>query len=301
MGSVAPDRGESMPALAALRPGHQAKNLLVLLPWLAHHGPFDGANARTAFTAFLAFALVATGGYLVNDVRDREADRAHPRKRRRAVASGALGARHAWGMAGMLLMGGIAAGGLLLPPHAWAWLALYVLLALAYTFWAKRVVLLDVLVLTAFYLLRILFGGTAFGIWISPWLLGLTGFLFLSLAFLKRYAELSLLTLADDETVPGRGYVRSDLAILRIVGPTCGCLAVLVLALYVQSERVVELYARPTLLWLAAPALLYGVVRMWLLANRGERIDDPVAFALGDLPSWIVAAWILAVGVAAAA
>ncbi len=286
--------------LAASRPGHQAKNLLVLLPWLAHHGPFDADHVLRAVWALVSFGLVAASTYLVNDVGDREADLGHPRKRTRPVAAGSLRPSTALGLALGFVLAGLAIAVAFLPGGAWPWLLLYVLLSLAYSLVLKRVALLDVMVLTAFYLLRILFGGAALEIWISPWLLGLTGFLFLSLAFLKRSTELGLRALAEDEALPGRGYRGADRTILEVVGPACGCLAVLVLALYVNSDQVVELYARPEVLWLACPALLYWIVRLWLLAHRGSMIDDPVVFALRDLPSWIVAIWIMGVGMAAA-
>lgn len=284
----------------ALRPLHLVKNLLVLLPWLAHHGPFDAAHVVLAVTAFVAFTCVAAGTYLVNDVLDRDADRNHPRKRTRPAAEGSLGVLISLLLAAGLFAVGLAGAYLRLAWPAVLWLALYLALALGYSGGLKRVVLLDVLVLTALYEIRILFGGAGFGIWVSPWLLGLTGFLFLSLAFLKRYAELRVLGVGDDETVPGRGYVGADLAILRVVGPACGCLAVLVLALYATSDQVTRHYRTPDLLWLACPALLYWIVRLWLLAHRGRMDDDPVVFALKDPASWAVAAFVLAVGVAGA-
>ena len=285
---------------AALRPRHQVKNLLVLVPWLAHHGPFDVDHARRALVALLSFGLVAASTYLVNDVRDREADRDHPRKRTRPVAAGSLDPSPVLAVALILLLSGVALSGAILPAAATAWLLGYAALGLAYSLVLKRVVLLDVLVLTALFEIRILFGGAAFAIWVSPWLLALTAFLFLSLAFLKRYGELRLRETESTETLPGRGYVGADLAILRVVGPTCGCLAGLVLALYATSDQVALQYARPELLWLAGPALLYWVVRLWLLAHRGTMHDDPVAFAVGDVPSWAAAAWIVAAGIAAA-
>ena len=165
----------------------------MLVPWLAHHGPFDAVHGVLALMAFVAFCLVAAGTFLVNDLMDRDADRGHPRKQTRPAAQGSLGAAASVAGAIWHMVLGLGIAALWLPWPSVLWLLLYVVLATAYSLGLKRAVLLDVLVLAFLHLLRILFGGSALAIWVSPWLLGLMGFLFLSLAFLKRYAELRIL------------------------------------------------------------------------------------------------------------
>lgn len=287
--------------IGAIRPRHQVKNLLVFVPWLAHHGPFDLPHLGRLLLAFAAFALAASATYLVNDVFDREADRAHPSKARRPIAAGRLPLAPAVVLALVLLGGAIVLATALLPRDFTLLLLVYIALSMAYSLGLKRIVVIDVLVLSALYVVRVLAGGAAVAIWTSPWLLGLCSFLFLSLAFLKRYAELRVRETGSDERLPGRGYIGTDLDILRVVGPACGCLAVLVLALYVTSDQVARQYRTPEVLWLATPALLYWIVRVWILVHRGEVDDDPVVFATSDPASCATAVWILAVGAAAAA
>ena len=288
------------PLLEACRPRHAAKSLLVFVPLLAAHGPFVGATLGPAVATFVAFVLVASAIYLVNDVLDAEADRSHPVKRGRAIASGRVSSRRALRAAGALL--GLAAGALLVArvPSAVALvLALYVGLALLYTFVLKRLLLLDVFVLSALTMARLLAGGAATTTPISPWLMAFSGFLFLDLAFLKRYGELRVREPGLDERVPGRAYRGRDLPILLAAGVACGTVAVLVLALYVNGSQATALYARPAWLWLACPALLYWITRMWILVHRGGREDDPLVLALRDPASYAAGLWILAVAVAA--
>ena len=284
------------PLLRALRPQQWTKNLLLFVPAaLAHQ--LDAWP--WLLLAWAAFSLCASGVYVLNDLLDLEADRNHPRKRGRPFAAGVLPVRR-----GLLLAIALPAGAALaasfLPWAFAAWLALYLAATLAYSAWLKRKPAVDVIVLAGLYTLRLLAGASVAEVDVSTWLLAFGMFFFLSLAFVKRFTELLPLTDAPEKWLPGRGYVGADLEIIRVVGPVSGYLAVLVLAFYIDSDKVRSLYAAPARLWLECPALLYWITRLWFFAQRRALHDDPVVFALTDPESWLVAAWMVGVAVWAA-
>ena len=133
------------------------------------------------------------------------------------------------------------------------------------------------------------------GITISPWLLAFSAFLFLSLALVKRYAELRLVRSVSGLEVNGRDYNVGDLQLLSSIGPASGLISILVLALYINSPEVVLLYRSPLTLWLIGPLLLYWITRLWLLAHRDSIIDDPLVFTARDPISYVVGILILVV------
>lgn len=280
-----PHRGRAIAVARALRLHQWAKNVLVFLPIVAAHRIGDPAALAGALVAFLALGLVASAVYVLNDLADLEADRAHPSKRNRPFASGVLPvAAAAWLVPPLLAAGGAASWA---SPAAFRLLlAGYFLATLAYSFGVKRSPLLDVLVLAGLYTARIYAGALATGIPVSEWLASFSMFLFLSLAFLKRASEL----LASEAGAPGRGYVVADREAVFSMGVSAGYLSVLVLALYLSSPEVRRLYARPHWLWALCPLVLYWVSRMWLRARRGEVHDDPVLFALKDPATYVVGA-----------
>jgi 4-hydroxybenzoate polyprenyltransferase len=273
----------ALAALRALRPHQWAKNILVFLPVLAAHRLGDPDALAGSAVAFVAFGLVASAVYVLNDVADLQADRAHPRKRTRPFASGALPVAAAAALVPALLLAGGAAAWASAAPFRLL-LAAYFLVTLAYSFAAKRWPLVDVFLLAGLYTARIYAGAFATGIPVSEWLASFSMFLFLSLAFLKRASEL----LATDSDVPARGYMAVDRDAVFSMGTAAGYLSVLVLALYVSSPDVRRLYARPQWLWALCPLVLYWVSRMWLRARRGEVDDDPVLFALKDPATYLV-------------
>lgn len=261
-----------------LRPHQWAKNLLVFVAVLTAHRYVEPAAWQAAAWMFAAFCLAASAIYVVNDAVDVVADRAHPDKSKRPFASGALPIALAWLIAPILLGLATACAFFLPIESRWA-LAAYVALSLAYTFAIKRVLWLDVLVLAALYVLRVAAGAFAIAVPLSPWLLGFALFLFVSLAALKRYGELAM---AGGGALDGRAYRAADAPVVLAIGAASALTAVLVFALYVQSEDVRALYARPGLLWLVAPVLVYWLARLWTLAGRGLVRADPILFALRD-------------------
>jgi 4-hydroxybenzoate polyprenyltransferase len=270
----------------ALRLHHWAKNALVLVPLAAAHRVAEpGLLARVA-VAFLAFGLVASSVYVLNDLLDVEADRRHPRKRHRPFASGALPGWYGAAIVPLLLILAALVASTLPAPFQLV-LAAYLGLTAAYSFGLKRQPVLDVCVLAALYTARLFAGGAATGIEVSQWLATFAGFLFLSLAFLKRASEL---VQGDPASLPGRGYVSIDREAVFSLGAASGYAAVVVLGLYLSSDEVLTLYAHPGWLWALPPLLLYWVSRMWVKARRGAVHDDPLVHAFKDPASWAVAA-----------
>jgi 4-hydroxybenzoate polyprenyltransferase len=269
---------------------HQwSKNLLIFVPLLAAHGTGDIALLLTGLLAFALFGLCASSVYLLNDLFDLEDDRRHPSKRFRPLACGAVPIKSALLLLPILLLGAFAGATLFLPWKFALMLLAYYLLTLVYTLVLKRLMTVDVIVLAMLYTSRIIAGAFAFGLAPTFWMLAFSMFLFLSLAFIKRYAELhEVRASGTDDVAWGRGYRSSDLEIISSLGASSGYLAVLVLAFYIQEQSTLALYRHPQVIWLACPILLYWVTRIWMIAHRGKMHDDPVAFALKDRASIVV-------------
>ena len=282
-------------ALSAVRPHQWMKNVLVFLPAIASH-QMDWGIWADALVAFVAFSMVASSVYLLNDLLDLTADRAHPRKRFRAMASGRLRVLHGALMAPALLAGGVGLSALLLPWTFLLVLLVYYVATMAYSFSLKRKLVIDICTLAGLYSLRVLAGAEAMQVYISPWTLAFTSFLFLSLAAIKRQAELVDGLRRGKDRASGRAYEVDDLPIVAMMAVASGYVAVLVLALYASSPEVAILYRSPTMLWAACPVLLYWVSRMAMLAHRGWMTDDPLVFAMRDPISLFSASAILAIG-----
>lgn len=260
------------------------KNGLLLAPLFAAHQVGNLQAWIDVLIAFIAFSLCASSVYVANDLMDLESDRHHPRKRFRPFASGAV---QIW--IGVLLVPLLAAASLGL---AWlvnaefvAWLTVYFVLTWIYSWKLKRVVLVDCLTLAALYTLRVVAGAAAAALVVSFWLLAFSGFLFLSLAFVKRYAELHAQEAAGKTNAHGRGYVTSDAPLIQTLGVVSGYSAALVLALYLNSDTVLRLYQQPQFVWVTVPVMVWWVSWMWLRAFRGEMHDDPLVFAFRDRAS----------------
>jgi 4-hydroxybenzoate polyprenyltransferase len=257
------------------------KNVLIFVPLAAGHAWDQPDKLLLALLAFLSFGLCASSVYLLNDLLDLSADRRHPRKCRRPFAAGQLPI--AQGVAAIPILLITAFGlSLLITREFTAALATYYVFTLAYSLRLKQSLMLDAIVLAGLYTLRIIAGAAAVQIMPSFWLLAFSMFLFLSLALVKRYSELWTMRESGELSARGRGYHVDDLGVLQSLGTAAGYLAVLVLALYVNSETSRELYGQPMVIWLLCPVLLYWISRVWLVTHRGEMHDDPILFALTD-------------------
>jgi len=240
-----------------------------------------------ALLGFATFSLCASSLYVVNDLLDREHDRKHPIKRHRPFASGELGLPQGAVWALLLGSAGFVASALLAPWQFTAELALYAVATLAYSLYFKRKLALDVLFLAGFYSIRILAGGAITGIEVTSWLIAFSACFFLSLALMKRVLEIDPAGLAQ-EPLEGRGYRRTDLAVVQSAGVATAFLSIVVFSLYIAIGSNAQLhYRHPQRLWLMAPVLTYWFLRLWILAGRREVDGDPVLFAVRDPVSWI--------------
>jgi 4-hydroxybenzoate polyprenyltransferase/phosphoserine phosphatase len=283
--------------LKALRPHQWAKNLLIFIPLLCSHALTVG-KLLAALAAFCCFSLTASSAYIVNDLLDIDADRRHPRKRLRPFAAADLSAFTGISVAAVFMLVGLTCG-YLLTGSFFNWLLIYLATTLAYSWYLKRIALVDVLALSCLYILRLLAGGTVTQTPISHWLVGFSMFLFLSLAIVKRFTELENLRVNNAVPRNGRGYLLTDLDQLRSFGTASAYAAVVVFAIYISGPDVVKLYHKSPLLWLTVPLMILWLNRVWLLASRGELDEDPVAFALTDPTSRVIGLLVLIVALLA--
>ena len=272
---------QSAALLQAMRPHQWVKNGLVFLPLVAAHQLTNGPLMLTVAAGAGLFSAMAAAIYLFNDYNDVEADQAHPTKRHRPIASGRLSPKIALS-AGILLAAGALLGALGLNIQFAGLLMAYALVSMSYTLGLKRIAVVDVFALVSLYLLRIIAGAALAGIAASPWLLAFSLFLFFSLGLVKRQTELQRLSQTGGSSIPGRGWIVADTPLVRTLGVGAGLMAVLILALYIDSEQAQSLYAQPEWLWVACPLLLFWVSHVWRVTERGEMHDDPVVFALRD-------------------
>lgn len=270
------------------------KNLIVFFPLIAAHRWNQVGDLVHSLWAFGSFSLCASSVYLINDLMDLESDRRHPKKCQRPLAAGDLSLASGTVLTAILLAVWVVSAWALAPSF-FSVLFFYFALNLLYTTHLKRMVIIDVVVLACLYTLRVFAGGLATTIPVSHWLMGLCLFFFFSLALVKRHSELTLMSSLERSSTKGRGYHVDDRFMLASLGTASGFISILVFILYIQSDRVQALYSRPEALWWIPPLLVYWMSRVWLLAHRGVLDDDPILFALKDIPSHIVAFICLAI------
>ena len=269
-------------ALKAVRPHQWIKNALLFVPISLAHQLADVSRLLPTLAIFIAFCAVASAGYILNDLMDVEDDRQHPTKRKRPIASGQLAMPTAVLYLVALLASAAALSTLALSPAARAMVAGYFLLTVTYSFYFKEQLIADVFILAGLYTYRVLAGGVASGVEVSPWLLAFSTFFFVSLALVKRYTELLSQSKSDSRTTSRRAYAVGDLPLIETMGVASATIAILVLCLFVSSESVTLHYARPLWLWMIPPLMYYWITRIWMIAHRGELDADPVLFAAKD-------------------
>jgi 4-hydroxybenzoate polyprenyltransferase len=282
----------------ALRLHQWAKGALVFVPLVLGGKGADPTAWMTVLIGFLALSITASATYLVNDLWDLPSDRRHWSKQHRPLAQGEISIR----LAVMMIFCGILAGlGLtaLTGPPALAMLVLYIAGTLAYSFGFKRIPIVDVLLLASLFTVRLGLGIVLADVRVSPWLLVFSMFLFVSLSTAKRHTE--VLRLADHglDSIAGRGYVAADAPLTLATGLAAMFGAILILVLYLTEDAFPRgIYGTPALLWAMPPILFLFLGRVWLISQRGQLRDDPVAFALKDRISLYLG---LAMGIVVAA
>lgn len=273
--------------LDALRPHQWLKNLLVFVPLLASFTFSDFSKLSAALLAFCAFSLVASASYIFNDLIDIGSDRQHPRKMYRPLASGRVSPMFGIALSAGLLVAGLVTALFVSIPFT-AMVLLYLAMTTSYSVFIKTRILADALMLAALYTMRVLAGEVAIEVESSTWLLAFSGFVFFSLALVKRCAELKLLEGLDEQSTKGRDYNVSDLLVLWSLGVASAVSSIVVFALFISSPETSQEFATPGLLWFLCPALWYWIGRMWIKTGRGEMHDDPLVFTATDRNSQIL-------------
>lgn len=289
---------DAMAYLRAMRPHQWMKNLLVFVPMFTAH-QVGATTALLSLLAFISFSLIASSVYVLNDLLDLAADRAHPRKRNRPFAAGAIPIAKGSLLAPVLFAGGFVVAAIL-GVQFLTLMLLYFGLTTAYSLYLKRRLVIDIIVLATLYTIRVVAGGAATGLPISVWLLAFSMFFFLALAAVKRQAELVDGIASGKVTAHGRGYHVDDLPLVESMATSAGYVAVLVMALYANSPTVQTLYRSPEMLWGVCLVLLYWLSRMVMITHRGRMHDDPVVFAVKDNVSRSCLVMIVALAVAGA-
>ncbi len=270
--------------LKALRPHQWSKNILLFLPLLFSNQITDIPKLVDVLLAFAAFSFAASAGYVLNDLLDLAADRIHKTKKYRPFAAGLIPIPSALVLFGILILSSLFISLWWLSLSFTIMVLIYLLLTISYSVYLKRKRVIDIFILASFYIHRILAGGIVIMVPISSWLLGFSMFIFLSMAFLKRYIE--LYHLSDRRKIKHRDYDVCDMEMMSNMGVNSGYLAVLIFALYINNDKITSLYTSPQILWFICPILLYWITRIWFLANRNRVLDDPVKFVLTDKISW---------------
>jgi 4-hydroxybenzoate polyprenyltransferase len=292
---IEPTRATLTTWIKALRVHQWSKNLLVLLPVLAGQRLGDSMLVLQAGLAAISASCLASAVYLANDLLDVHADRGSASSRVRPIADGSIPYGQAVGTAiGLALLAfviGVGLQGATATPVV-GLLVAYALANVLYSTGLKRVMMLDIMLLSTMYLWRIVLGSVVTGIVLSDWLLAFSVFFFLGLASAKRCIELAAYgapPTPGESARSGRGYVSTDLPVLRVIGIGSALVSVLVLALYLKDAQTAALYSRPQWLWGVVLLELYWVTRLWLLVSRGHVSSDPVDFATRDRPTYLVA------------
>lgn len=284
--------------LKAIRIHQWFKNLLLFVPLLTAFSFQDIDKLQTIILAFFAFSLTASATYIGNDLWDLDNDRAHPRKKYRAFASAQISI-----LKGIVLAAGLFVLGLVLAINVslnfFLMLLLYLAITITYTWVLKTYVLIDVIVLSLLYTLRIIAGSVAVAVPISSWLLAFSVFIFLSLALVKRCSELISLQQRGKEATHGRDYRTTDLAVLWPLGVGSALSSVVVFGLFISAAETQGRYATPQGLWLVAIGLIYWLARLWIKTSRGEMHDDPLVFAIRNFGSRVTIFAMITVAIAA--
>jgi 4-hydroxybenzoate polyprenyltransferase len=273
-------------ALKSIRVHQWAKNVLIGVPAVLNHDILNVSAVLNSVYAFFAFSFLASAVYVINDLSDLTNDRRHPKKRNRPLASGAMSVPMGLIIAVCLVLASLSLT-LLLPLEFALVLAFYAVTTTAYTFFLKRKLLVDVFALAGLYTVRIVAGSAATDTELSFWLLSFSIFFFLSLALVKRYVELHEYEGGEGQQVPGRGYMADDYEMVGQAGVASAFTAALVLALYIHSKEMMEMYQEPWALWPLCPLVLYMLLRIWMLARRGMLHEDPVVFIMRDWRSLV--------------
>ena len=285
--------------VTALRPYQWVKNTLLFFPAVVSVQIFSTDMFKTLCISFIAFCLVASSGYLFNDLLDLEADRKHPEKKARPLAAGQISVLYSKVFILVLLVIAFSIALLFVNINFFLILSVYCLLTAIYSLFLKRKIIVDILALSILYTLRVVAGGFAVDLPLSVWLLAFSMFIFLSLASVKRLAELVENASIGMKNLVGRSYEISDIAIIGGISLVSGYISVLVIIFHIFTEATQEYYSRPEILLGVCPIIVYWITRMILLAHRGQMHHDPILFSFRDNPSRLSAVLLILITIVA--
>jgi 4-hydroxybenzoate polyprenyltransferase len=263
-----------------LRFYHWSKNFLIFLPLFVSHKIITIHVIENLFLGFLSFSLCASAMYIINDLLDLKSDRKNFYKKNRPLASQKFSKRNALLLFILLIFISFFLALKFNTKNLFFFLIAYCLLSFFYSLSLKKIPIVDVLILSIFYVFRIFLGGDIVDIKLSFWLINFIFFFFLSLSFVKRYSEYK-----KREKVLRRGYYGSEKILFLILGINSGYISVLLLTLYINSDGIVLLYKRPELMWGCVFIVLFWINYIWLKVYRNKINQDPVHFAVKDAVS----------------
>jgi 4-hydroxybenzoate polyprenyltransferase/phosphoserine phosphatase len=280
--------------ISELRIHQWTKNLLLFIPLLLSHLTTDLKSVGITVAAFLMLSLIASGTYVINDLADLKADRAHPTKRNRAIASGRIGAMTGFTVGIGLIVCGLVAS-LLIGLSFSVLVAVYLSLTLLYSFKLKRVPLLDVTMIGVLFTIRVLMGTSIHPtLSYSPWLTSFSVCFFFSLAMAKRHVEVLRAGSSGVSSIGGRGYKATDWPLTLAYGVATSLGSIIIMLLFIALDAgSANTYSKPVWLYLAPAGMFLWTQRIWLLSHRMELNDDPIIFAIRDRVSYLIGLLIL--------
>lgn len=263
-----------------MRPSHWVKNAFIFAPLVYGKALMNTESDLRAVMAFFAFCFVSSSVYILNDIVDRNADSQHPKKKHRPIASGAVSVGSAIVQLGLVAAVAVALASQL-PWQAGACIAIYAVLNLGYSFGLKHVVLLDIFIIAAGFMLRVLTGAKAIQVDVSEWLIICTLFLSLFLGVAKRRSELAHL---------GRGDSRKVLEdytpeLIRVILNVSVAGSIMSYTLYSVSDHTQQFFGTDKFVY-TVPIVMYGIFRYLYLDEKRRTAENPVAVILRD-PSLI--------------
>jgi decaprenyl-phosphate phosphoribosyltransferase len=282
-----------IPAAATLlRPKHWIKNVIVFAPLIFSKGLFNPSQVLTSLRAFVVYCLAASAVYILNDIADAESDRAHPEKKNRPLASGAMTVRTALMILVLLLCAALflCIG---MQVKFIVVIVSYFLLNVAYSFRLKEVVLLDVFLIAAGFMLRVLGGAYAISVQVSSWIVLCSMFISLFLGFAKRRGELVNVEGAKSGA-PRRVLLLYKVEFLDQMLTISAAGAVIAYALYTVAPRTLATFGTENLIYTTI-FVIYGVFRYLYLIHSGKQGENPTDALTSDVPIIVDGVlWVLA-------
>ena len=271
-------------AIKIIRPHQWVKNILVFIPMLVSHN-FDLDNFILSSKSFIIFSLTASAIYVINDIIDEKNDQNHPYKKNRPLAAKLITINQCKVIIFILLI--LSTFFLLDTNKSFFYLIiLYFITSNLYTFFLKKLKIVDLVILSFLYTLRILGGGLITDISISSWLFTFSIFFFISLASVKRLTEMINAKKYKKEKIYGRGYTIKDKKLINIVAITSGLISILVLTLYINSLTGIRIifFFEYFVSWII---IFFWISRIIYASNIGKIKDDPIVYAISDKISYL--------------